>query len=616
MARSLRPIDIFPITTRTLEVLRIEDVSPGMRRIVLGGEELAAHTASNGYPVNAFRSDGFDDHCKIMLKHPDADEVVGPTQADGVLNWPMTHPHHINRTYTVRRWDADTGEVDIDFVKHGVGPATTWAYQAQPGDRLQIAGPKSSATHPEGADWILAAADETALPAVDRWLNEWPEGIPGQVFIEIGEDDHRQELRIPDRVEVTWLSRKGAEAGTTSLLFDALQTARWWEGTAFAWVAGETLSLAPIRRWLRREKGLPKEQVDVTGYWRRQEVVVSDDSGVQDLEATENQGEIFHELSELLPPFALRVAASIDLAGAFDYGERSLAELVAATGADAAGLGKLLRYLQSLEIVEQTEPGKYQLTGVGRFLENEFTVSALSLDSPFAQEELSGALSLLSAVRTGTGSCPSWLGAAFAERLQNSAELLAQRLERESESAALSAGPLAAQPLFADLESITISGRASASFALALTKEHPKLQAVVLAAPSEIEVFSTLHGHAERVEYLPGSGLSSAPPSSDAVLLTGGLDSLPDADAVHSLRSAAESLRPGGAVLLFGQVLDPELAGEHDYEHDLLDFALHGGGARTHQEHVELFEQAGFTAPERTTVGWGLTLYRAAPRNA
>ncbi|MFT4229039.1 MAG: hypothetical protein QM602_01985 [Microbacterium sp.] len=42
MARSLRPLTVYPITTRTLEVLRVADVTPGMRRVTLGGPELAA----------------------------------------------------------------------------------------------------------------------------------------------------------------------------------------------------------------------------------------------------------------------------------------------------------------------------------------------------------------------------------------------------------------------------------------------------------------------------------------------------------------------------------------------------------------------------------------------
>ncbi len=130
MARNLRPFEVYPITTRMLEVLRVEDVTPGMRRVVLGGEQLAAHIATNGMPVNAFRSEGVDDEFKICFKHPDHDEIVGPVQSDGLVVWPRGDERLIFRTYTARRWDPVAGELTVDFVIHGVGPATTWAMTA------------------------------------------------------------------------------------------------------------------------------------------------------------------------------------------------------------------------------------------------------------------------------------------------------------------------------------------------------------------------------------------------------------------------------------------------------------------------------------------------------
>ncbi|MFT3943951.1 MAG: siderophore-interacting protein [Ancrocorticia sp.] len=632
MALSLRSIDVFPITTRTLKVLRVYDASPGMRRIVLGGEELAAHTAANGYPVDAFRSDGFDDHCKILLKHPDAEEVVGPTQADGVLNWPRDDDHMVVRTYTIRRWDPVVGEVDIDFVKHGVGPATTWAYQAQPGDKLQIAGPKMSAPHPEGADWVLIVGDETALPAIDRWLNEWPAGARAQVFIEVAEESHRQDLNVPDGVEVTWLSRDGAEPGTTTLLFDAIKAAPWWDGKVFAWVAGETLTLIPIRRWLRREKELPKQQVEVTGYWRRQEVVLSEDStGVQDLDATEDEDETFHELSELVPGFALRVAASIDLAEAFESTEQTVSDLSRATGTDALGLTKLLRYLEAIGIVESSGE-RYRLTTLGSALEHEYIADHLNLNGPAAQREIEAMLSLASAVRTGRPAQQRWFSDPFAVRLQNDSALLSACIDDDAEMAEFAAGSLAASPIFAELSALTITGRGAGAFAKALTRLHENLQVSILATPSEIEVLREVHGESDRVCYFPGSiltgpyrvghpsdqpaGQVSGHPSDQpatqhttAVLFTEALTSLADADAIHALKSAREALLPDGHLLVFTELLIPELADEHEYEHDLVEFALNGGGVRTHEEHLSLFTAAGLSQAEQSTIGWGQTLY-------
>ena len=615
MARRLRPIDVFPITTRTLSVLRVADVTPGMRRVTLGGSALAAHTAENGYPVAAFRSDGFDDEFKIMLKHPDAERAVGPTQADGLLVWPRQDERLVMRTYSVRRWDSEVGEIDVDFVIHGVGAASSWAQRVQPGELLQIAGPKASAPHPVGVDWTLVAGDETALPAIGRWLEEWPPGARGQVFIEVAVEEHRQELPVPPGVEVTWLSRDGAEPGTTTLLFDAITGADWWPGTAFAWVAGETHTLTPIRRWLRNDRELGKDQVEVTGYWRRQEVVVSaTDASAPDLDATENAQDRFLALSEIMPAVSLRIAATIGLAGAFASGVRTVPELVASTGADPVGLAKLLRYLASIEVTEQHPDGRYELTAMGKELENEFISDILTLDGPEGTRELHGLLALPAAIRTGRGDHAAWFGNEFEQGVQNDPAQILARVEQEAEGAVYVTGGVAASPLLRGLRTLMVAGRAAGAFAERMVAEHPELTATVLGAPSELAAIRAVHRDHERVQYEAGSLLEPRRAPVDGYLICARLETASDADVVHLLRQATASLAPGGRVLIFGTVLDPEQAHDHDFEEDLLLFSLSGGGARFHEEYLALFEAAGLELSAQDTTGWGRTLYALSPR--
>jgi NADPH-dependent ferric siderophore reductase len=65
-------------------------------------------------------------------------EHVGPTahlkvyvpDADGAL---------VARTYTPRRYDPASGTLEVVFVIHGPGPASQWAAQAKPGDRITVA---------------------------------------------------------------------------------------------------------------------------------------------------------------------------------------------------------------------------------------------------------------------------------------------------------------------------------------------------------------------------------------------------------------------------------------------------------------------------------------------
>ncbi|GAA3498251.1 hypothetical protein GCM10019016_053540 [Streptomyces prasinosporus] len=89
------------------------------------------------------------------------------------------------RSHTLRglRADADgrTGEIDVDFVPHGVaeeagasvaaGPASRRAARAAAGDRVLPPGPAAAGNRairfrpPEDTDLVLLRADETAPPA-------------------------------------------------------------------------------------------------------------------------------------------------------------------------------------------------------------------------------------------------------------------------------------------------------------------------------------------------------------------------------------------------------------------------------------------------------------------
>lgn len=73
---------------RELTVLRVERISAGFQRIVLGGEAL-----------DGFTSRGFDDHSKLFFPQPDA-HFVPPTVTEEGIVWPEG-PRH--RRVTIRR---------------------------------------------------------------------------------------------------------------------------------------------------------------------------------------------------------------------------------------------------------------------------------------------------------------------------------------------------------------------------------------------------------------------------------------------------------------------------------------------------------------------------------
>jgi len=239
------------IKRRRLEVLRVVDLTPRMRRITLGGPELAG-----------FVSPGTDDHVKLLFPQNAEQAAALDTLVLGAGkdNGPLPEM----RDYTPRRYDLNTLELDIDFVLHGDGPASTWAEQAKPGQFLHIGGPRGSMIVPDMFDSYLLIGDETALPAIARRLESLAANRRALVIVEVENGKEQQVLESAAEVNVIWVLREG---GKDNLLTTVRQI-QVPAGRLYAWVATESKVSRRIRRVLLDEHGLDEQFVKAVGYWR------------------------------------------------------------------------------------------------------------------------------------------------------------------------------------------------------------------------------------------------------------------------------------------------------------------------------------------------------------
>lgn len=619
MPQTSRRLTVHPPTLREVEVVRIVDVTPGMRRVTLSGEQLGPFTSADGVACPAFSSTGFDDDLGLYFPYPGQGEVVLPTQAEGRLVVAKGQ-RPLSRSYTVRRWDPQTRELDVDFVTHGVGVGTTWAHRAGVGDRIHFSGPSSSKSFPVTADWLLLAGDDTTIPAVARLLDELPEDARAQVFLEVAENSHRTELRALPGVEVTWLVRQGAEAGTTTLLVDAVRSAAWWEGRPFAWIAGERTAVRDLRRHLVEDRAVSKHDIEFSGYWRRGEVVVLEgDDAVPDPEKTRTPFERLHDLTELVAPLAIRTAVALDVPDLISRGVTSVAELAGRSGTDERALGKLLRYLHALDVLTETEPGHYRLAPVGEVLTVEFMVEYLHPGGALGREML-GLGGLTESIRTGQASYASVTGQTYAEaRTEQAYE--DRYLDRLAEFQGALATSIAASDLLKGVDHLVVHSDGAGALAGEFVAVHDNLRVSVCALPAQADWLrrdlpAAIHDEQQRarIDVVEQSGFEPGP-ASDAVLVSRAFKNLPDADAAHALRRAAENLAADGRVLLIEETFDVDDLDEHDGEADLIALVVHGSGMRTPAELDAVIARAGLVRHAVHTVGLGTSVHelRRAP---
>ncbi|MDN4039334.1 siderophore-interacting protein [Massilia sp. YIM B02443] len=213
---------------RDVEVVRIDQLSPGFAAITFKGEALSD-----------FISLSFDDHVKFMFDGADGQQV--------------------RRDYTPRRFDREARELTLEFALHGHGGAAEWARNASVGQRAIIGGPRGSMILPLEMDWHLLIGDDSALPAITRRLEELPQGARAQVVILADAADRRGFFTNAD-ADIHWV-------GSGDALIAVLSGLPLQLGAGIAWGGGEAALMVRVRQLLL-DKGLPRQATRVSAYWK------------------------------------------------------------------------------------------------------------------------------------------------------------------------------------------------------------------------------------------------------------------------------------------------------------------------------------------------------------
>jgi NADPH-dependent ferric siderophore reductase len=253
-------------------VVSVSRIAPRLVSVLVRGDDLGAF--ADAAPTS---------HLKVFLPAPGQDEPLLPEFVPEGQAIPDDARPSV-RTYTPRRFDAASGTLEIQFVLHGVGPASDWAERASAGDKLVVAGPGGRfVMDPDAERWWIAG-DESAIPAIATLLEALPASATAEVHVEVTDADDEVELASQAKTEITWHHRRRPDAFGTEL-DEAARAASIADGTK-VWVACEAAAMRGIRRYFIAERGVPASSLTTRGYWRLGEVNHPDhDYGDDDLPA-------------------------------------------------------------------------------------------------------------------------------------------------------------------------------------------------------------------------------------------------------------------------------------------------------------------------------------------
>ncbi|BCJ41139.1 siderophore-interacting protein [Actinoplanes ianthinogenes] len=168
------------------------------------------------------------------------------------------------RSYTVRRHDPGTGEIDVDILLHGNGPGSQWAATARTGARVGFLRPESGyLPRPDVARHLLIG-DESALPAIAAILESLAPATSALAIVETGDRCYR---RYPGAGPIRWLDRGDRAPGAA--LWEYVRELPAPDAAVQAFVAGEATPTRLIRQHLRDVWGLSTRDgtLQAKGYW-------------------------------------------------------------------------------------------------------------------------------------------------------------------------------------------------------------------------------------------------------------------------------------------------------------------------------------------------------------
>jgi hypothetical protein len=518
------------------------------------------------------------------------------------------------RDYTVRSADLEAGTFDVDLVRHDSGLASDWAFGCRIGDALSFAGPKMSAEVNWDVDWHLLIGDETALPAIGRWLEEAPVGARVRVLVEVPHEDDRQQIPTRADAAITWLVRDPAvRPGHSTLLLETLQGLDRPTGRGFAWCAGETLTIAPIRRFLRGPWGMPKEDVEVVGYWRR----VLEEREEQDPSAATGGGTStdrspmalnlrIHEMGELIAPVVLRAAVTLDVPGLVSSGTGTRDALAQATGIASQRLDPLLDAMCALDLLRTDGEDDRLLTttALGEVLLEENVREDLDLADPRNQADLT-LMDLLGVLRTGEPALLPSHGHRFDDVI--AADPTARkRVEDGAEDALVTALPaLLEVPEIAAARDVAVLGQGAVPTALALLGANGDRR-VTLLVPVEALAATT-----RRIDTaLPPAArarldlrdMNGPWPVVGTLLVQSALDGVGDETFLALARAGLEHARD---LVVVTDLADRAREDDHVAVRSLVSLTARGHALRTAARTCSLLREAGAAEARTTPLGWG-----------
>ena len=240
MAEGERPTD-----TPAL-LARLDGTSSTMARVISSGE------------INPYLQ-----RVELQGDFPE-DFVILPGQ-DVMLHFPTERNRQLRRRYSVRRFYADEGIVELNIARHGQGPGSRWAMEVSLGSSMEVIGPRGKVLLDAESYKHLFLGDLSSLAA----LSSLAEAVAADQVLEMAllvpGEARWPELSIADGVQATQRYLVSPDQTDASLLLAYFASLGSLSNTHI-YLAAEVAVMRALRSVILAS-GFPEERLSAKSYW-------------------------------------------------------------------------------------------------------------------------------------------------------------------------------------------------------------------------------------------------------------------------------------------------------------------------------------------------------------
>jgi SAM-dependent methyltransferase len=304
------------------------------------------------------------------------------------------------------------------------------------------------------------------------------------------------------------------------------------------------------------------------------------------------------ELTDMVTPMAIRVAATLGLADLIASGTDTLAELAAKTGTDASVLGRVLQHLAGRGVLSESVPGRYALTDLARPLLRAHPAGLrdwLDLDGAMGRSDMAFAY-MLDSVRSGKPGYASMFGRPYWDDLNANPALRASFDALMAAQLAGAGADVVAAYDWAIATRVVDVGGGDGTQLIQILSAYPSVRGTVVEQPATAAAATrnlAAHGLASRCDVVASSFFDPLPAGGDIYLLSGVLHDWPDDSAGQILRRCAQAVRSGGHVIIAERPVGKGADSATSTAMDLRMLITLGGRERTLDEYSSLAADAG-----------------------